>query len=71
MAKIKIIFKEVYQLLKDNGFLIVSEIHPLAPEINFPDIKIDEEYTYFKSGFPVKAISKKPDGIIAKYIYFH
>lgn len=71
LSKIKRIFKEAHRLLKDNGFLIVSELHPLAPETNFPNIEVDEGYTYFKSGFPVKIISKKPDGTVTKYTDFH
>lgn len=71
LSKIKIIFKEAHRLLKENGFLIVSDIHPLAPETNFPNIEVDKGYTYFKSGFPVKIVSKKPDGSVTKYTDFH
>ncbi len=71
LSKIKKIFKEAYRLLRNGGFLIVSELHPLAPETNFPNIEVDEGYTYFKSGFPVKIISTKPDGTVTKYIDFH
>ena len=71
LTKIKRIFKEAHRLLKDNGFLIVSELHPLAPETDFSNIEVDEGYTYFKSGFPVKIISTKPDGTVTKYTDFH
>ena len=71
LSDIKRIFKEAYRLLRNNGFLIVSDLHPLAPETNFPNIEVDKEYTYFKSGFPVKIISTKPDGTVTKYIDFH
>lgn len=71
LSKIKKIFNEAYRLLKDGGFLIVSELHPLAPETNFPNIEVDEGYTYFKSGFPVKIVSKKLDGTVTKYTDFH
>ena len=71
LSKIDKIFEEVYRLLKKGGSLIVSELHPLAPETNFPNVEVDEDYTYFKSGFPVKIISKKPDGTVVRYTDFH
>ena len=71
IGKIKQIFNEVYRLLRKNGFLIVSDIHPLAPETKFDNIEVEKEYSYFKSGFPFKVISKKPDGSVTKYTDFH
>lgn len=71
LAKIKKIFAEAYRLLKRNGFLIVSDLHPLAPETNFKNIEVDKGYTYFKSGFPIKIVSTKPDGTVTKYTDFH
>jgi ubiquinone/menaquinone biosynthesis C-methylase UbiE len=71
ISKIKKIFKEVHRLLKDNGFLVVSDLHPLAPETNFPNVEVDKDYTYFKSGHIVKIVSNKPDGTVTKYTDFH
>jgi len=71
LSKIKKIFKEVSRLLRNDGFLIVSDLHPLAPETNFPNIEVDEGYTYFKSGFSIKIVSTKPDGTVTKYTDFH
>jgi len=71
LSKIKRIFTEAYRLLKEDGFLIVSELHPLAPETGFSNIEVEEGYTYFKRGFPIKIVSTKPDGTVTKYTDFH
>ncbi|MBT4445859.1 class I SAM-dependent methyltransferase [archaeon] len=71
LSKIKKIFKQTQKLLKENGFLIVGDIHPFAPETNFPNVEVEKEYNYFKSGFPFKIVSKKPDGSVTRYTDFH
>jgi len=71
LSKIKAIFKEAYRLLKKTGFLIVSEVHPFAPSEDFPNLEVEKDYNYFKSGAPISITATRPDGTHIKWQDFH
>lgn len=71
LYKIKKILKEAYKVTKKKGFVLVSELHPMAPNLDLPNLKIEKNYNYFKSGSRIKIISKKVDGGETIYIDYH
>jgi ubiquinone/menaquinone biosynthesis C-methylase UbiE len=62
LSKIKQIFKEANRVLKNEGFIIISDLHPFAPNLNFKNLVPPKNYFYFKSGVTMKACSAQLGG---------
>jgi len=71
LSKIRKILKEAYNVTKKNGHIIVSDLHPIAPNCNLPNVRAGEGYSYFKSGVPVQIVSKRVDEQETYYTDFH
>jgi len=71
LNNIKKILKEAFKFLKKGGFIVVSGLHPFAPQSGYPRLKTQKNYNYFNSGSKIKILSKKPDGKFITYIDIH
>ena len=71
VSKIKRIFKEVNRVLKKGGFIIVSDLHPFAPSLNFKCLIPPKNYSYFKTGTIIKGISEQAGGGKMEYHDIH
>ncbi len=71
LREIRKILKQAYRVLKKNGFIVISDLHPIAPNCNLPNVRAEKDYKYFKSGAPIKIVSKRVDGGETIYIDYH
>lgn len=71
IQKIKSIMVEAYSLLKKSGFIIISDLHPLAPSLNTKNIRVSKNYNYFSSGEIIEVISHRVGGGETIYRDFH
>ena len=68
---IRNIMKEAYRVVKKGGTLIVSDLHPIAPNCNLPNVRPMKGYQYFKSETPIQIVSKRIDGKETIYTDYH
>lgn len=68
---IRKIMKEAYRVLKQGGIILVSDLHPIAPNCNLPNVRTENGYRYFKSGVPIQIVSKRIDGGETVYTDYH
>lgn len=71
LAKIKKIMEEAFRVLKKHGFVVISDLHPFAPNAGSDNIRLLKGYHYFKSGALFKIISKRVDGKETFYCDYH
>lgn len=71
IEKILNIFKTCYQLLKLNGRIVISELHPFATSSRPKNIKLPHNFNYFNSGQVFEIISHRIDGEDILYKDFH
>ena len=71
LSKIKRVLKEAYKVTKKEGYIIVSDLHPMTPNCNLANVRTSKDYSYFKSGSPIQIISKRVDGKETYYTDFH
>jgi len=71
LNKIRKILKRAYSVLKKNGFIVVSDLHPIAPNCNLPNVRPGKDYKYFNSGAAIKIVSKRVDGGETLYTDYH
>lgn len=70
-SKIKKVFREAYRVVKKGGFIIISDLHPSAPNFNFKNLIPPKGYFYFKSGAIMKAYSAQLGGKRIEYSDIH
>lgn len=68
---IKKIIKEAYRVTKKGGTILVSDLHPIAPQCNLQNVRPSKGYYYFKSGAPIQIVSKRIDGKETNYTDYH
>lgn len=71
IKKLEKIFNGVYKLLKKDGILIVSDLHPFAPSAKPDNLKTNKKFNYFSSGDIVHLVSKRIDDKEILYKDFH
>lgn len=71
LRTIRKIMKEAHRVAKKGGIVLVSDLHPIAPNCNLPNVLPSKEYFYFKSGTPIQIISKRIDGKETIYTDYH
>lgn len=69
LSKIRKILKEAFRVTKKGGFVLVSELHPVAVHFNLPNVKPSREYSYFKSGSGIKIASQRAGKGLVKTYY--
>ena len=69
--KIRKILREAYRVAKWGGKIVISDLHPFAPSLSFPNLKPEKDYYYFNSGSLVQIISKRVDGKETFYTDYH
>lgn len=71
IQKIRSIMTGAFDLLKKQGVIIISELHPSAPSSRPDNMKVAPEYNYFSSGKVIEVVSKRVDGGETVYKDFH
>lgn len=64
------LFKEANRVLKKDGLLFISDMHPFDP-IMHKNFKLPKDFNYFKSGAMMTAFAKQLDGTMISFTDNH
>lgn len=63
--------KNAADALKPGGVLVISDIHPFAPSSRPNNLRVSDDFSYFKSGAPFEIQSNRVDGGVIYYKDVH
>lgn len=63
--------KNAADALKPGGVLVISDIHPFAPSSKPSNLRVSDDFSYFKSGTPFEIQSNRVDGGVIYYKDVH